>query len=180
MQLQMRWWRLPLVPRAVGIPAYLVIANRVWVAEAMEAHPSSPRQPPGCPATRPALQGMEVVAAIAALPRVKDNTGSPFFQAGKASGEGSHTPGGSVGQGPNVAGTGMLLEAVFACSALVSDVAVGCWWYPRPHVHLSAYPHTTLRLASAIVDAGDKRADVAQRAFNKPFAKIVINECGFV
>lgn len=29
---------------------------------------------------------MDVVQAIAALPRVKDNTGSPFFQAGKASG----------------------------------------------------------------------------------------------
>jgi len=31
-------------------------------------------------------QGMDVVEAIAALPRVKDNTNSPFFQAGKMSG----------------------------------------------------------------------------------------------
>jgi hypothetical protein len=31
-------------------------------------------------------QGMEVVQAIAQLPRVKDNTNSPFFQAGKAAG----------------------------------------------------------------------------------------------
>ncbi|PSC75061.1 peptidyl-prolyl cis-trans cyclophilin-type [Micractinium conductrix] len=51
------------------------------------------------------VEGMDVVAAIAALPRVKDNTSSPFFQAGKLS--------------------------------------------------------------------GDKRADVAQRAFNKPYSKIV-------
>lgn len=28
--------------------------------------------------------------------------------------------------------------------------------------------------------AGDKRADVAQRAFNKPFAKITVNECGLL
>jgi len=28
--------------------------------------------------------------------------------------------------------------------------------------------------------AGDKRADVAQRAFNKPFNKIVVNECGIL
>lgn len=58
------------------------------------------------------VQGMDVVEAIAALPRVKDNTNSPFFQAGKV--------------------------------------------------------------------AGDKRADVAQRAFNKPFAKITVNECGLL
>jgi peptidyl-prolyl cis-trans isomerase B (cyclophilin B) len=32
------------------------------------------------------MQGMDVVQAIAALPRVKDNTNSPFFQAGKAAG----------------------------------------------------------------------------------------------
>jgi hypothetical protein len=32
------------------------------------------------------LQGMDVVCAIAALPRVKDNSESPFFKAGKASG----------------------------------------------------------------------------------------------
>lgn len=35
----------------------------------------------------PFAQGMDVVAALAALPRVKDNTNSPFFQAGKLSGE---------------------------------------------------------------------------------------------
>ncbi len=29
---------------------------------------------------------MDVVEAIAALPRVKDNTNSPFFQAGKVAG----------------------------------------------------------------------------------------------
>ncbi|KAL4447457.1 hypothetical protein ABPG75_004676 [Micractinium tetrahymenae] len=58
------------------------------------------------------VQGMDVVQAIAALPRVKDNTNSPFFQAGKL--------------------------------------------------------------------AGDKRADVAQRAFNKPYAKITVNECGLL
>lgn len=28
--------------------------------------------------------------------------------------------------------------------------------------------------------AGDKRADVAQRAFNKPFNKIRIEECGLL
>ena len=32
------------------------------------------------------LQGMEIVQAIAALPRVKNNTNSPFFQYGKATG----------------------------------------------------------------------------------------------
>ncbi|KAI7843260.1 hypothetical protein COHA_003094 [Chlorella ohadii] len=58
------------------------------------------------------VEGMDVVAALAALPRVKDNTSSPFFQAGKLS--------------------------------------------------------------------GDKRADVAQRAFNKPFARIVVSECGLL
>ena len=41
---------------------------------------------PAAPPHRPRLQGMDVVAAIAALPRVKDNTSSPFFQAGKLSG----------------------------------------------------------------------------------------------
>lgn len=58
------------------------------------------------------IQGMDVVAALAALPRVKDNTYSPFFQAGKIS--------------------------------------------------------------------GDKRANVAERAFNKPFSKVVVDECGFL
>lgn len=28
--------------------------------------------------------------------------------------------------------------------------------------------------------AGDKRANVAERAFNKPFNKIVVEECGFL
>ncbi|KAI3429274.1 hypothetical protein D9Q98_005370 [Chlorella vulgaris] len=58
------------------------------------------------------VEGMEVVQAIAALPRVKNNTNSPFFQYGKAT--------------------------------------------------------------------GDKRADVAQRAFNKPYSKIRVEECGFL
>lgn len=58
------------------------------------------------------VQGLDVVERIAALPRVKDNTGSPYFQAGKA--------------------------------------------------------------------LGDKRADVAQRAFNKPFNKIRIEECSLL
>lgn len=35
----------------------------------------------------PPCQGMDVVEALAALPRVKDNTSSPFFQAGKLSGQ---------------------------------------------------------------------------------------------
>ena len=56
------------------------------------------------------VSGMDVVAAIAALPVVKDNTGSPFFQLGKAN--------------------------------------------------------------------GDKRANVAERSFNKPFAKVVVDACG--
>jgi len=56
------------------------------------------------------IEGQEVVDALAALPRVKNNAASPFFQAGKA--------------------------------------------------------------------AGDKRANVAERAFGKPFSKIVIAECG--
>lgn len=58
------------------------------------------------------VEGQDVVNAIAALPRVKDNRSSPFFQAGKAT--------------------------------------------------------------------GDKRANVAERAFGKPFAKIVIEECGLL
>ncbi|EFN59900.1 hypothetical protein CHLNCDRAFT_132922 [Chlorella variabilis] len=58
------------------------------------------------------VQGMDVVRAVAALPRVKDNTNSPFFQYGKAT--------------------------------------------------------------------GDKRADVAQRAFKKAFNKIVVDECGYL
>lgn len=33
------------------------------------------------------VEGMEVVRAVAALPRVKDNSGSPFFLAGKAAGD---------------------------------------------------------------------------------------------
>lgn len=52
--------------------------------------PAAPRADlPGLPALvrcSTYLQGMDVVQAIAALPRVKDNTNSPFFQAGKASG----------------------------------------------------------------------------------------------
>lgn len=56
------------------------------------------------------VEGMEVVQALAALPRVRNNSDSPFFKAGKA--------------------------------------------------------------------AGDKRADVAERAFGKPFAKIVVDRCG--
>jgi peptidyl-prolyl cis-trans isomerase B (cyclophilin B) len=56
------------------------------------------------------VEGQEVVEALAAIPRVKDNSGSAFFQAGKA--------------------------------------------------------------------AGDKRADVAERAFGRPFAKVVIWESG--
>ena len=58
------------------------------------------------------LEGQDVVDAIAALPRVKDNSGSPFFKAGKA--------------------------------------------------------------------GGDGRARVAERAFGKSFAKIVIMECGLL
>lgn len=58
------------------------------------------------------IQGLDVVEKLAALPRVKDNSGSPFFKAGKAS--------------------------------------------------------------------GDKRANVAERAFGKPFGKIVIQECGLL
>lgn len=58
------------------------------------------------------VSGQEVVDAIAALPRVKNNESSPFFQAGKLS--------------------------------------------------------------------GDKRANVAERAFGKPFSKIIIEECGFI
>ena len=53
---------------------------------------------------------MDVVAAIAALPVIKSNTSSPFFQLGKAN--------------------------------------------------------------------GDKRANVAERSFNKPFSKVVIDACG--
>ena len=60
----------------------------------------------------PSAQGLDLVQQLAALPRVKDNTASPFFQAGKA--------------------------------------------------------------------AGDKRADVAERAFGKPFAKIVVERCGLL
>ena len=53
-----------------------------------------------------------MVDALAALPRVPDNTSSPFFQAGKR--------------------------------------------------------------------AGDKRADVAERSFGKPYAKVVIDACGLL
>jgi peptidyl-prolyl cis-trans isomerase B (cyclophilin B) len=58
------------------------------------------------------VEGQDVVEAIAALPRVKDNSSSPFFKAGKA--------------------------------------------------------------------GGDGRARVAERAFNKAYAKIVIMECGLL
>ena len=58
------------------------------------------------------VEGQDVVDALSALPRVKDNSGSPFFKAGKA--------------------------------------------------------------------GGDGRARVAERAFGKPFAKIVISECGLL
>lgn len=58
------------------------------------------------------VEGQAVVDALAALPRVKDNSESPFFKAGKA--------------------------------------------------------------------AGDKRASVAERAFGKPFAKIVVEGCGLL
>jgi peptidyl-prolyl cis-trans isomerase B (cyclophilin B) len=34
------------------------------------------------------VEGQDVVDAISALPRVKDNSGSPFFKAGKAGGDG--------------------------------------------------------------------------------------------
>lgn len=58
------------------------------------------------------ISGQDIVDRLALLPRVKNNSGSPFFQAGKA--------------------------------------------------------------------AGDKRAKVAERAFGKPFAKIVIEDCGLL
>ena len=58
------------------------------------------------------ISGQDVVDRLALLPRVKNNSGSPFFQAGKA--------------------------------------------------------------------AGDKRAKVAERAFGKPFSKIVIEDCGLL
>ena len=58
------------------------------------------------------VEGQEFVEALEALPRVKDNSGSAFFQAGKA--------------------------------------------------------------------AGDKRADVAERAFGRPFAKVAIWESGIL
>jgi hypothetical protein len=45
---------------------------------------------------------------------------------------------------------------------------------PNPHHTASQSP------VAAAAAAGDKRADVAQRAFNKPFAKIRVDECGYV
>ncbi len=81
------------------------------------------------------LKGMDVVAAMSALPRVKDNTNSPFFRYGKA--------------------TGGWLCVLVQCRR--------CWIAEQ-------------QAAAAAV--GDKRADVAQRAFKKAFNKIVVDECG--
>ena len=128
------------------------------------------------------LQGMDVVQAIAALPRVKDNTNSPFFQAGKAAGGwvgGQACAGGIVCAGPAAAlpEPGALLPFLWTPQGVHThkpQPPSGPQWPPLAPTP----PPQPPRLQSAA--AGDKRADVAQRAFNKPFAKIRVDECGYV
>ena len=88
------------------------------------------------------VEGMDVVRAVAALPRVKNNEGSLFFKAGKVAG----------------AWAGGRTRECARAPPEASPLPVGS--------------------SSPVAPAtGDKRADVAERAFNKPFAKVLIEEC---
>lgn len=102
-------------------------------------------------------QGMDVVEALAGLPRVADNTGSPYFQAGKALGAWGYYVGLVSRPGAGLGGR-QRWDAAWRCTGVLQ----------------------TRSAAATAATAGDKRADVAQRAFNKPFSKIVVVECGFV
>ena len=95
---------------------------------------------------------MDVVSRLAALPRVKDNTASPFFQA---------RPGAAHGLSVLASGAASLRPRRRRLALLMMQHA--------------RCPCPILQAGKA---AGDKRADVAERAFGRPFAKIVIERCG--
>ena len=104
-----------LLARQVGVPALVVYMNKVDLvddSELLELVEMEIREL----LSSYDFPGDEIAFvrgnALAALPRVPDNTSSPFFQAGKR--------------------------------------------------------------------AGDKRADVAERSFGKPYAKVVIDSCGLL
>jgi peptidyl-prolyl cis-trans isomerase B (cyclophilin B) len=103
--------------KLVAVKGQLVTVTEVYgAAPNGAAFAITSREEPGLDATNLVIgrvvEGQAVVDKLVALPRVKDNSSSPFFQAGKKSGDG--------------------------------------------------------------------RARVAERAFNKPFNKIVIDECGLL